>query len=45
MGLDATAELPLEKLRKQLEVNLVGQLSVTKVRLASGQYLSTYFYI
>jgi hypothetical protein len=31
VGLDATAELPLDKLRKQLEVNLIGQVSVTKV--------------
>ena len=31
VGLDALADQPVEKLRKQLEVNLVAQLIVTKV--------------
>ena len=31
VGLDALADQPIEKLRKQLEVNLVAQLIVTKV--------------
>ena len=35
VGLDALADQPVEKLRKQLEVNLVAQLIVTKVSCAS----------
>ena len=31
MGLDATADLPIAKLKKQLDVNLVAQVSVTQV--------------
>lgn len=31
MGLDAVADLPLTKLRKQLDVNLIAQVSVTQV--------------
>ena len=31
VGFDALAEQPVEKLRKQLEVNLVAQLTVTQV--------------
>ena len=31
MGLDAVADLPLAKLRKQLDVNLIAQVSVTQV--------------
>ena len=32
VGLDALADLPLAKLRKQLDVNLIAQVSVTQVR-------------
>ena len=41
VGLDALADQPVEKLRKQLEVNLVAQLIVTKVGRMSccHQYL------
>ena len=31
VGLDALADLPLAKLRKQLDVNLIAQVSVTQV--------------
>jgi hypothetical protein len=31
VGLDAVADLPLAKLRKQLDVNLIAQVSVTQV--------------
>ncbi len=36
VGLDALADQPVEKLRKQLEVNLVAQLIVTKVCCTSS---------
>ena len=32
VGLDALADLPLAKLRKQLDVNLIAQVSVTQAR-------------
>lgn len=32
VGLEATADIPLATLRRQLEVNLIAQVSVTQVR-------------
>lgn len=34
IGMEALADVPLEKFRQQLEVNVVGQVSVTQVRVA-----------
>ena len=31
VGMDAVADLPISKLRKQLDVNLIAQVSVTQV--------------
>ena len=31
VGMDALADLPISKLRKQLDVNLIAQVSVTQV--------------
>ena len=42
VGLDAVADLPLAKLRKQLDVNLIAQVSVTQV---GGPFLSNMCHI
>lgn len=45
VGLDALADLPLAKLRKQLDVNLIAQVSVTQVRhslLSSINHIATH---
>lgn len=42
VGLDATADLPIAKLKKQLDVNLVAQVSVTQVSTHRANVTSVY---